>query len=149
MRKAGYSSGRFLIENLFSRIMLPFTICLFVNLKGMLPFPDQGISIQGWISASLSLAFFYSIYINFLKSAKTIRFSRGDLWSVGLFWALLAILVQFLILYGIYNFEISLILDTYSFSKLTPWPFTVIGLIFSPRLDGIFAKKWFFRFNDR
>lgn len=143
MRKARYSRGRFFFLNIFSRLMLPFILLLFANLKDAIT-STQGGSIQGWLSITLSLAFFYSIYINFLKREKIIRFSRGDLWIAGVIWVLLSAAIHLFVLYGIYGIPLHFVLNSYSFSRLEPWTFTLIGVFLSPRIAAIFAKKWFF-----
>jgi hypothetical protein len=123
--------------------MVPFIILLFSSLKEILHSPEQGGSIQGWISVGLSLVFFYTLYTQVLKK-DTSRFSRGDLWVMGLIWVGLAMIVQMAVLYGIYNIDPRLILNSYSFSKLEPWPFALVGLFLSPRLAAMIAKKWLF-----
>ena len=143
MRKPGYSSWRFFSSNIFSRVIVPFVILLFSSLKEILISPDQGGSIQGWLSIALSIAFFYTLYIQVLKRDNT-RFSRGDLWVMGFIWAGLAMIMQMIVLYGVYNIDPRLILNSYAITKLEPWPFALIGLVLTPRLAAMVAKKWFF-----
>ena len=143
MRKAGYSSWRFFSSNIFSRVMLPFVVLLFSSLKEILSSVEQSVSIQGWLSIALSVAFFYTLYTQVLKRDNS-RFSRGDLWMMGLIWAGLAMIVQMAVLYGVYNIDPYLILNSYAITKLEPWPFALIGLVLTPRLAAMVAKKWFF-----
>ena len=143
MRKIGYSSWRFFSSNIFSRALLPFGILLFSSLKDILASAQQSSSIQGWLSVGLSLVFFYTLYIQVLKRDIS-RFSRGNLWGVGFIWMVLAIIVQMIVLYGIYNMDLLLVLKSYCFSPVRPWPFALIGLLLSPRLAAMVSKKWFF-----
>ncbi|MFN7662980.1 MAG: hypothetical protein ACK5PQ_04615 [Alphaproteobacteria bacterium] len=143
MRKIGYSSWRFFSSNVFSRVLLPFVALLFSSLKEILISPAPGGSGQGWLSIGLSVAFFYTLYIQLLKRDNT-RFSRGDLWMMGLIWAGLAMIVQMTVLYGIYDLDPQLVLNSYAITHLEPWPFALMGLILTPRLAAMVAKKWFF-----
>jgi hypothetical protein len=143
MRKTGYSSWRFFSSNFFSRALLPFGILLFSNLKYSLTSWQNSGSVQGWLSVGLSLTFFYMFYIQILKK-DTSRFSRGDLWVMGILWVTLAIIIQMTILYGIYDQDLFSILQSYSFTHNQPWPYSLVGLLLSPRLAGMISKKWFF-----
>ncbi|HCI49183.1 MAG: hypothetical protein A2977_02760 [Alphaproteobacteria bacterium RIFCSPLOWO2_01_FULL_45_8] len=143
MRKIGHSSWRFFSSNILSRALLPFAILLFSSLKEILLFPQQGGSLQGWLSVGLSLAFFYTFYISVLKRDPT-RFSRGDLWIMGVIWALFALLIHATVLSGIYDMDWGALFQSYTFVPFKPWPFAVIGLFLTPRFAAIIAKKWFF-----
>lgn len=143
MRKTGYSSWRFFSSNICSRALLPFGALLFSCLKDILESSPQSSSTQRWLSVGLSLSFFYTLYIQVLKR-DTSRFSRGNLWGMGFIWAVLAIVVHLSVLYGIYNMDLGLVLKSYGFSPLRPWPFALLGLFLSPRLAAMVSKKWFF-----
>lgn len=143
MRKTGYSSWRFFSSNLLSRALLPFNTLLFSNFQYVLTDGHATGPLQGWVFIGLSIVFFYVLYIQILRK-ETNRFSRGDLWSIGFIWSALAVMSQLAVLYGLRNKDLGFILSLYSVTSLQPWLLSLIGLLISPRLAAIVAKKWFF-----
>ncbi len=131
---------RFVRNNLFSRLAVPFSGLLFAVLRerALLACRCAGSGFESWAALSLALVFFFFMQVSVLKKEGQ-RFHRADVWTLGLVWAFLFL--------GLFILLLNLRGDTAGFRSLGrdgQLAMVVLSLIFSPRLAALRARGWSF-----
>jgi hypothetical protein len=132
-----YSNIAFFFSNIFSRMLIPFSLIIYNALRKTI-----GVSISPpdtWIISCFSLVFFFFLQSSTLKNSR-VRYRRKDLWLLGLTWFGLAILahsISFVIITtegGLYT----------QYCICTPWPYVLLGLLFAPKICSMTLRHRFF-----
>lgn len=136
-----YSNLSFTLYHVFSRMLLPFGAVVYTSLREVMLSPQPGSSIDSWIISAFTMVFFWVMHIDVLQTYHS-RYRRRDLWSLGFFWALIAALTQGALFHFVYNVSRETITYSYSFLKMEPWPYMLVGLLIAPRFCAIYVRRW-------
>jgi ABC-type Na+ efflux pump permease subunit len=134
---------KFIVSNILSRMLIPFFAIMYTALKESILSPEAGGMMDSWVSMGFSLAFFYMLQVTMLKDDSH-RFLRKDLWVLGFSWLILGLLFQFVLFTIFYKIPLSIIMNSYDFTKMEPWPYALVALFLAPRICAIPARNWSF-----
>lgn len=138
-----HQNPKFIVSNILSRMLIPFAAVMYTALKESILSPEAGGMMDSWISMAFSVVFFYMLQITMLKDDSH-RFLRKDLWVLGFIWLGMGIVCQFALFTLAYNIPFKTILNSYDFTKMEPWPYTLVALFLAPRICAIPARNWSF-----
>ena len=142
MKNLNPQSWKFFNLNILARLFIPFFGVLFVSFREIIPAPGSRGTLEGWIALLFSFLFLYYVHIAVLKKESR-RFSRGSVWGLGFVWVLVALFSQLGVFYFIHGMGLREIFQTYNILNAGLWPFTLVGLFFTPRLAAISARGWY------
>jgi len=135
-----HSNITFLLFNIFSRALIPFSSILYTSLRlATVPSTLQS-PLDTWLMNCFGLSFFLFLQSSVLKQCR-IRYRRKDLWLLGITWVGLAIVVH--------SFSFSLMSSVtggifQQYCLCTPWPYMLLGLLFAPRICITTLRRRFF-----
>lgn len=134
---------KFIVSNVLSRMLIPFAAVMYTALKESILSPQAGGMMDSWVSMAFSVIFFYMLQVTMLKDSSH-RFLRKDLWVLGFTWLGMGILCQLVLFNLVYDISLKIILNTYDFTQMEPWPYTLVALFLAPRICAIPARNWSF-----
>lgn len=133
----------FIVSNMFSRMLVPFAAVMYTALKESILSPEAGGMMDSWVSMGFSVIFFYMVQVMMLKD-KSHRFLRKDLWMLGFAWLLFGFICQAVLFKFAYGVSWQALMNSYDFTKMEPWPYTLLALFLAPRICAIPARNWSF-----
>jgi len=130
-----HSNISFLLSNIFSRMLIPFSSILYTSLRYMVLAPSEHVRLfHIWTTSFFSMVFFIFMQSTVLKRSRT-RYRQKDLWALGVTWVLMAIFFQALVHATTEWVTLEIFLQSYDFLSLEPWPYMLLIILCTPRIS--------------
>jgi hypothetical protein len=131
---------RFLLVGLAVWPLLPIAAVVNGAVREGLIAPALGQPAAEAIGVVTALALFYAITFVFLRRTQTPH-GTADLWALGICWAILAVIFEFVFFGVIMGVPMDELIAAYNIFAGELWPVVVAGVLVAPPLVGAFVRR--------
>jgi hypothetical protein len=136
-----YSNITFLLFNVFSRMLIPFSFILYSALRQIIAPLTLQNPLDTWLISFFSIIFFIFLQNTVIKDCR-VRYRRKNLWLLGMMWISLAIIVHGFSFCFTSNVSWDVFYGQYNILK-SPWPYMLLSILFAPRICSMTLRRSF------